>query len=408
MNNIFYITYDGLSDPLGQSQILPYLIEISKHQKSLRIISFEKKNNLKNYEKDLSKILKENNIIWHRLNYTNGFKRFGRAYDFTKLFLYTYFFLITKNINIIHLRGFIPSLPIFFLNIIFNSKYIYDSRGMWVDERIDNGSLIVNNFIDNLIYKILKKIEYSVFKNAAHVIVLTRKAKRILEKYNNIKNISIIPCNADYDYFDIKNIKKSDNQIKKQYNIPLNKKIIIYTGSTKGVYLFEEMLKFFDKVIKYNDDFIFLIISNDYAYSKLIINKEFNKISKKLILIQGLRHEMPLFYKISDLMISFIKPSFARKSSSPTKIAEALSSNLPILSNKGVGDIDLIIKKFNAGKTISLNNIDEVDMTAKNVKMIINNKEPNIRLNSKHYFSLKIANEVYKKIYLKFKSMSNK
>ena len=39
---ILYITYDGLLDPLGSSQILPYIYGIKEFSDSIFIISFEK------------------------------------------------------------------------------------------------------------------------------------------------------------------------------------------------------------------------------------------------------------------------------------------------------------------------------------------------------------------------------
>ena len=41
---VLYITYDGLTDPLGQSQILPYLKGLAKHGYQFTILSFEKKD----------------------------------------------------------------------------------------------------------------------------------------------------------------------------------------------------------------------------------------------------------------------------------------------------------------------------------------------------------------------------
>ena len=41
MKTVLYLTYDGLSDPLGQSQILKYLVPLSKTN-NLIILSFEK------------------------------------------------------------------------------------------------------------------------------------------------------------------------------------------------------------------------------------------------------------------------------------------------------------------------------------------------------------------------------
>ena len=41
--NHLFITYDGLLDPLGKSQILPYIISIKSPQRKINILSFEKK-----------------------------------------------------------------------------------------------------------------------------------------------------------------------------------------------------------------------------------------------------------------------------------------------------------------------------------------------------------------------------
>ena len=52
---ILYITYDGISDPLGMSQILSYMEIISKKSKyKIHIFSFEKKNKLQRYLKIIS------------------------------------------------------------------------------------------------------------------------------------------------------------------------------------------------------------------------------------------------------------------------------------------------------------------------------------------------------------------
>ena len=40
MKSVLYITYDGLSDPLGQSQILPYLLGISNHPRKIYLHNY--------------------------------------------------------------------------------------------------------------------------------------------------------------------------------------------------------------------------------------------------------------------------------------------------------------------------------------------------------------------------------
>ena len=41
--NVMYISYDGLTDPLGRSQILPYLEKLAALGHLIHIVSLEKK-----------------------------------------------------------------------------------------------------------------------------------------------------------------------------------------------------------------------------------------------------------------------------------------------------------------------------------------------------------------------------
>lgn len=44
---VLYVSYDGLTDPLGQSQILPYLVGLTKKGFAFTVVSFEKRSVLK-------------------------------------------------------------------------------------------------------------------------------------------------------------------------------------------------------------------------------------------------------------------------------------------------------------------------------------------------------------------------
>ena len=50
MASVLYISYDGLMEPLGQSQVLRYLEGLSLNHK-IWIISFEKEGDLSDYDK---------------------------------------------------------------------------------------------------------------------------------------------------------------------------------------------------------------------------------------------------------------------------------------------------------------------------------------------------------------------
>ena len=76
MKKVLYIsTRTGLAEPLGRSQVLPYMLELSKNNK-IFIISSEKKIDLEDQEniKKIKSLLKKNNIIWYYSNFKYGKK----------------------------------------------------------------------------------------------------------------------------------------------------------------------------------------------------------------------------------------------------------------------------------------------------------------------------------------------
>ena len=60
-------------------------------------------------------------------------------------------------------------------------------------------------------------------------------------------------------------------------------------------------------------------------------------------------HEVPEYLRAADIALSFIKPSYSKLASSPTKIAEYLASGLPIICNAGIGDLDVLIEGDRVG-----------------------------------------------------------
>ena len=60
-----YISYDGLLDQIGTSQILPYLQSISTHVDALHILSFEKKKKFDDGGEELLSELLKKGVAWH-------------------------------------------------------------------------------------------------------------------------------------------------------------------------------------------------------------------------------------------------------------------------------------------------------------------------------------------------------
>ena len=67
-----YISYDGLLDPLGQSQILPYIHSLISRGHTFTIISFEKQDRSSESIAALENHLINNGIRWEKLTFKKG------------------------------------------------------------------------------------------------------------------------------------------------------------------------------------------------------------------------------------------------------------------------------------------------------------------------------------------------
>ncbi len=101
-NNILYLSYDGMTDPLGQSQVLPYLIKLSKHGYSFTLVSCEKKERYALNKNIIQQICDSNNIDWQPIFYTKTPPIISTVWDIIKLNNKVKELYLRKKFKLIH------------------------------------------------------------------------------------------------------------------------------------------------------------------------------------------------------------------------------------------------------------------------------------------------------------------
>ncbi len=386
-------------DPLGKSQIIPYLVSISNTNRKINVISFEKTNNVnfKNVKLTERNLLKKN-IRWKFLKFSRHFGKIGKIYDLIKMFCISFLLIKKKKIQVVHCRSHIPALVGYCLKRLFNIKLIFDFRGLWIEERFDYKIWDDKNYLNTLIYKFFKNLEFNILNKSDFIICLTYAIKPYLNKI--VKNkvpIEIIPCCAEYNFF--KNKSYSKSKAKRALNLNKNAIVMGYSGSINQVYLIKKMIKFYIFLNKTNKNLIFIFITHQVNELKNIINKNFDKnINKKIKIYKSDRKKIPFYLSSFDLMISFIKNTFSRKAMSPTKMFEAFAMGKPFFCNKGIGDVDFILKKNKIGAVINLRE----NFNQKHVKLFMKcmKIKPKYIINkTKPLYDISFARERYNYIY---------
>ena len=150
---VVFLSYDGITDPLGQSQIFPYLFGISsKKNYKITIVSFEKtKNYLQNKDIILNK-LEKNNVEWIPLKYAKYPPIFSTLWDIYKL-NQTVKKLKVKGLDLIHCRSYITTLVALGFKKKYKTPLIFDMKTFGQMKRVDGKLWSLNNIFYKKIYR---------------------------------------------------------------------------------------------------------------------------------------------------------------------------------------------------------------------------------------------------------------
>ena len=170
---------------------------------------------------------------------------------------------------------------------------------------------------------------------ADHIVSLTHAAKDEIQSWFKDAPITVIPTCVDLEHFDPAKIRPATQaEIRKKSGIASGDLVLLYLGSLGTWYRMDEMLAFFSALKKQRQDARFLIVSPDVPDLR---DFEFRN---DVVHLSASREEVPALISIAHAGIFFIKPSFSKKASSATKMAEMLAMGIPVVTNEHWGDVD--------------------------------------------------------------------
>lgn len=398
---VLYLSYDGLTDPLGQSQILPYLIGLTKKGHSFSIISFEKEINFNKQKNEIYDLCKAHNLNWIPLMYTKRPPVLSTLFDLWRMKKTVQRIAYSHPFEIIHCRSYLTGIIGMNYAKAKNLKWVFDMRGFWADERIDGNIWNLKSPIYNRIYAYFKRKEIELINDANAIVSLTFAAKRYLESESKFAakkgEIHVIPCCVNLNRFDLNsNFQYTPEEINQQLNITSSDFVVGYLGSLGTWYLLPEMLQLFKRIRLQNPSAVFCFITNEPFDS---IASEVNKLDIPIeqIRVKSVPQKfVPNYIARFNCSPFFILPSFSKMASSPVKQGELMAMGIPIICNEGVGDTSEIIQKYAAGQIINLSSERAIEQFELNLDTF--NKETAIK-GAFEYFNLENGVASYDRIY---------
>ncbi|MEN9633888.1 MAG: hypothetical protein RL077_2292 [Verrucomicrobiota bacterium] len=342
-HRVLYLTHDGLTDNIGQSQVLPYLLGLAREGFGLTIISAEKAARA-GLRPEVTHVLQSAGIAWHYVSYHNRPPLVSTVFDLTRMYRVACRVLRQGDVGLIHARGFLPVTLALLLKRRFGVPVIFDFRDFWADRRLHS-----NPF--KFVYRHFKRREGGMIRNSDHVVTLTQRARTILhEAYltgtgeTAEQRITVIPTCVDIDLFDTDKISPRQRaEVRSALAIPGNALVFGYLGTVLDDYIPGEMFRAFQALRSLEPRAVFLLVSPTDRKDILRYAQAGGVPEADIRIVSARRAEVPRYLAIFDLSVVFIRPDRTTAGVSPTKLAELFACNIPVLASAGVGDMDEIV-----------------------------------------------------------------
>ena len=213
-----------------------------------------------------------------------------------------------------------------------------------------------------------------------------------------IHNITVIPCCFDDNRFCIR--ESLDVALAQRLNL-VGSDVLVYAGSVGTWYLLDEMLDFYRAGLALKPDLQFLIL-NQNEQTMIRRTLRHKGIEPSRVTVAGVRpEEVSRYLSLATVGLFFIKATFSKSASSPTKFAEYLSMGLPVVVNAGVGDVDKIVKEFEVGVVVEDLSLDGYARAWQLLWNLMEDKNVSERCRrvAEEYFSMQVGLSRYKAVY---------
>jgi glycosyltransferase involved in cell wall biosynthesis len=352
--SVIYMSYDGVLEPLGESQVVAYL-EILADAFDIHLISFEKPDDFARqaHRSAMAMRLQGAGIAWHPRRYHKRPKIVSTLWDMAGAMLLAMWLARRHRARLLHARSVLCAAMLYPARLIGGGRFLVDIRGFWADERADGGLIRVGG----MVYRVLKVIEKAMLRRADHIVTLTDASVPYLRDDPRFGQprapISVIPTCADLALFS----PDPDEPAPRPLTIG-------YVGQIGTWYMLDEMLAVFAAIRRLRPDARLLMVNKNQqdviwrALDRMAIDPDVVEITA------ASRDRMPEQIRRMDAGLALIQPYFSKIASAPTKLAEYLGCGVPVVGNVGCGDMVQIIERDAVGVAMANTGAAAIDAAA--------------------------------------------
>lgn len=326
--HILYLTHNGLTEPLGRRQVLPYLVGLSARGWRFSVVSFEKESTAApEAVTTVTQITRAAGIAWTPLRYHRRPPVLSTAYDV--LNGWTEGRRRGSDAQLIVARSTVPALMARLLSASLAAPWIFDLRGLVAEEYADAGHWRRGG----VRYRATDFAERALIASADGLVTLTHRIQERLPRRAAARPTTVIPCSVDPAVF--KPSPTERDEVRRELGWG-EEPALAYSGSLGSWYRLTEMLDFFEAARRRIRGMRFLLLTPQRALAEEALRSR--SLADGVVARAVTPDAVPRHLTACDAGICFLGRHRSKDASSPTKYGEYLAAGLPVVTNGWIGD----------------------------------------------------------------------
>jgi glycosyltransferase involved in cell wall biosynthesis len=343
MMRALYVSQTGMTEPLGRSQVIPYLKGLARAGWHIDLVASEPAAASDDAIAAVTAELGDARIGYRSTRRSPSHALAVKVAESARAFLRLVARALATQPRIVHARSYVPGAVAHLVTTVTpRSRFLFDCRGLLGDEYVDFGHWRRDSFN----YRLLKRVERRLFAKADGVVVLTDRLRRWLVDEARFvppsHPVEVIPCCVDLEQF------RFDEAARARARAALgaaDRLVVAYSGTLGAWYCEAEMAELF-AAVRRRRPALFAVFTRSPS-DRLQKELRARGVSDGDVVVRSATQaEMPGWLSSADVGISFAEPRFSKIASSPVKVAEYLALGVPLVVNRGVGDQDELARRY--------------------------------------------------------------
>jgi glycosyltransferase involved in cell wall biosynthesis len=248
--------------------------------------------------------------------------------------------------DVFHCRSYFGAFFPCVADILGGVPYVFDTRGYWVDEKIEAGRW----FQDAASLAIARRVERELYERASGIVTLTELAAedvrngRFGRRHSRHRSICIPTC-VDYTKFTM-------DRGPAPHDFLNDGPIVAYVGSLNPSYEYRKSLRLAALILNRIPQSRFLALTSQ-VLEMISLADEFAIPANRRLITTVAHDQIHLWLPWVDFGLTLlVKPNVAKRASMPTKLAEFFATGVAPISHGANSEVTDWVKRPGSGMVL--------------------------------------------------------